>query len=305
MKLTKLFMAVAGVTLSISALAMSEVKQYTPESTKLLSELQQQIRATLLAVSDNERSAGESMHDFHYSFSIPAQELTHLGLVLDLDNGNNGYEVLSVTPGSAADDLGIKSKDRVLEINGVKVASSTTESTVQLLNNLKPGDTLKLTVKSKEGKQELTSKLTGQYIPEMRLELGSDDSFVSMGAGGMGSANKTNKGCGIVSISTGPPKARDIYRASIQKVDKDHLKRDRSSYKLPVGKHTILLHEYIDMKNLTVRVRSRAKPLEIEVKSNTTYHLGAKFDRDNALKMHDGAYWYPVVWKTSQQKCSY
>ena len=109
--------------------------------------------------------------------------------------------------------------------------------------------------------------------------------------------------CGVVSVHVNPPKAKDIFPASIQKIDKDHLKRDRNSFKLSVGKHTILLQEYIDIKNFTIRVRSRAKPLEINVEKNTIYHIGAKYNRDKGFKIHKGGYWSPVVWKTSNKEC--
>ena len=304
MTLAKLFVLVISLTLSLSVLAITETKQYTSESTILLNQLQNHIRVTLLAVSDNEKKVGNNMHDFHYLLAVPAQELVHLGLVFDSDNVNNGYDVLSVTPGSTADKLGIKSKDIILKINDIIINNSTTESAIHLLKNLKIGNTLKLTVKSETGERELTSTLTGQYVPEIRLELGPVSELVSMKSGGLANINEASKSCGVVSVLLNPPEARDIFPASIHKIDDDHLKRNRSSFKLPVGKHTIYIQEYIDVKNITIRRRSRAKPIEIEVKENTTYRIGAQFHRDKALKIHKGGYWSPMVWNTFNQECS-
>lgn len=307
MKLTNFFVALASLTLSLSVLAVSESKQYTSESTNLLSQLQEQIRVTLLAVSNNERRAGKSMHDFHYLFSVPAQEITYLGLILELDNANDGYEVLSVTPGSAADKLAIKSKDHILKINDITINNSTTESAVRFLNDLKPGDILNLTVKSKEGQRKLTTELIGQYVPKINLELGSDNSLVSMETGGLDSVNKSSEVCGKVSIYPVTPEARDIYPATIHKINDDHLKRNRNSFKLSVGKHIIFLHEHIGVKNLynKGRISRKAKSIEIDVKEHTTYHIGAKFNQNKKFKTHNGEYWTPTVWKKSNQKCNF
>ena len=302
MKLVKFIVAILSFTSSISVLAYSESQQYTPESIKLLNQLQGQIKATLLAVSDNERKAGNNMNNFHYSLSVPAEEQSYLGLVLDLNNVDNSYEVLSITPGSIADKLGIKSKDRILKINDIQINDSTRAATVRLLNNLKPNDILNLTVNSNNVERELSTKLVGHFIPEIWLELGANNDLKLMES--MRASNIQNASCGTVSVYIDPPKAKDIYPATRQKVDDDHLKRNRSTYRLPVGKHTILLHEYIDIKNLTIRVRSRAKPIEIDVKENTTYHIGAKYNRDKGLKIHKGGYWTPVVWKISEKECS-
>jgi C-terminal processing protease CtpA/Prc len=207
MKLIKFFVAVVSVILSLSVQANSETKQYTSESTKLLSQLQEQIRVTLLAVSNSERIAGKSMNDFHYTFSLPAQEITYLGLILELDNADNGYEVLSVTPGSAADKLDIKSGDRILKINDLIINNSTAESSLGLLNDLKPDRVLNLTVKSKKVERTLTTKLMGQFIPEISLKIGSDNKLLAMETNGLDN-NISSGACGKVSIFSIPLKQK-------------------------------------------------------------------------------------------------
>jgi len=308
MKLIKFFVAVVSVILSISVQANSETKQYTTESTKLLSQLQEQIRVTLLAVSNNERIAGKNMYDFHYLFSLPAQEVTYLGLILELDNADNGYEVLSVTPGSTADKLAIKSREHILKINDLTINNSTAESSLRLLNDLKPGEVLNLTVKSKKGERELTTKLTGQFIPKISLEIGSDNKMAAMETASLNSNNTASGVCGKVSAFFNPPEAKEIYPASFYKIDDGHLNKNRNSFKLPVGKHTISLHEHIDDKNFSKKGRGRGyrkdKSIEIDVKENTTYYIGAKFIRKNKLKILKDEYWTPIVWKVSNKECS-
>ncbi len=308
MKLIKFFVAVVSVILSISVQANSETKQYTTESTKLLSQLQEQIRVTLLAVSNNERVAGKNMNDFHYLFSLPAQKITYLGLILELDNTDNGYEVLSVTPGSTADKLEIKSRDHILKINDLTINNSTAESSLRLLNDLKPGDVLNLTVKSKKGERKLTTKLIGQFIPKISLEIGSGNNLAAMETASLNSNIMSSGVCGKVSVFFNPPSAKEIYPASFYKIDEGYLNKNKKSFKLAVGKHTISLHEYIDDKNFNRKGRGRGvrkeKSIEIDVKENTTYYIGAKFNRSNKLKRSEDEYWTPIVWKVSNKECS-
>ena len=303
MKLINFFVAVASFTLSISVLATTEFKKYTPASTILLNQLQGQIRSTLLAVSDNETNAGKSMRDFHYSLSLPAQEVTYLGLVLELTNADNGYEVLSVTPGSPAEKLSIKSKDRILKINDINIDNSTSDTAVRLIHDIRPGDILKMTVKSAEGNREITTTLVGQYLPEIKLEFGTNTNFILMETSNLDSNDKSSKACGRVSIFYNTPISRDIYPATINKIDNDHLKKNRNTFRLPVGKHTIFLREHIDNKELHGKNKNKIKPIEIEVMADTKYHLGAKFNRTKKFKTLNGEYWTPVHWKTSNQKC--
>jgi hypothetical protein len=306
MKLTTQFIALVSLTFSLSVLATSQSTQYTPESTKLLVKLQDQVKATLLAISDNEKRAGKNMQDFHYSHSVPAQQVTYLGLVLELDNAQNGYQVLSVTPGSAADKLSIKSKDYILEINDIKISNSTTENAVKLLNDLEPGDNLKLTVKTGENEREVSTKLIGQFIPEIKLELGSNNEMASIPVKNSNNHINSKALCGKVSISQKTPTANNIYRATIKNIDDNHLIRNRNSVKLSIGKHKIYLHENIGIKNFNAKFRStKAKSIEIDVKRNTTYHLGAKFNQDKKFTKRNGAYWTPIVWSTSSQECKF
>lgn len=295
MKIPKLIMAFTGLALiSSSVLAATDNDSYTPESQKLLNSLQDEIRSTLIAVSKYETQAGKDMRNFHYTLALPAHEITYLGMVLNLDNEENGFEVLSVTPGGSADKLAIKSQDRVLEINNIKVNSSNKDATIAALRNLRRGDSLDLVVSSANETRELTTKLEGQYVPPINIEFGLNENSASM-SGSQG-------GCGIVSISTRPPESRDIYPATFHKINKDHLKRNRNNFILPVGKHTIYLHDGIDDQQMRKR-NIKAKPIEIVVKANTVYHLGAKFNRSKKYKTVNGDYWTPVIWKTATREC--
>ena len=121
------------------------------------------------------------------------------------------------------------------------------------------------------------------------------------------SVTQENKqACGRVSIFILPPSTKNLYRATVSKVDDDNSKRDRNSFKLPLGKHTVYIHELINDPDFTRRGKSlrKAKSLEINVEENVTYHLAAKFIRSKRLSTYKGKYWEPVVWKTTEVTCT-
>lgn len=301
MKLYKTLIGILGLFLSSSLYANDH--QYTTESEQLLEQLQGNIKGTLLAVAENEKKAGYDMANFRFSVEFPPQQMTNLGLILDVDRSAEGYKVLSVTPGSTADKLAIKSGDKILAINDVKINKANNEKTISQLNQLVAGEQIKLALNTNGNYKELSTKIAGQYIPGVKLEIGSQ-ALAKMDTK-TAKISSAVKGCGQVTVFFDPPQAREIYPAVFNKIGKNHGIRNWHSFRLPVGKHTIYLHEHIyDTKYLLRRIgRQKAKPIEIDVKANTSYHLGAKFIRANRFKTAKGRHWEPVVWKTSESNC--
>jgi len=299
----KLYQPLIGLlALSLCGSPYAEDHQYTPESEQLLEQLQGNIKGTLLAVAENEKRAGYDMADFRFSVEIPPQQMTNLGLILDVDHSAEGYKVLSVTPGSTADKLAIKSGDQILAINDVKIDDTDDKNAIKQLNQLVAGDQIKLALNNNGNYKEFSTTITGQYIPGVKLEIGSQSAV----EGAMVKQEEDSQACGEVSIFFLPPVTKNLYSASISKIDDNYLKRDYASFRLPVGKHTIYLHERIDDPVFPVRNRgfNRAKTIEIDVKENITYHLGAKFIRKYRLNGSSGRHWNPVVWKTSEKVCN-
>ncbi len=302
MKLYKMIIGMWALFLCGSPYA--ENQQFTPESEQLLNQLRGNIKGTLLAVAENEKRAGHNMVDFHFSMELPPQQMTNLGLILDVDSSANGYKVLSVTPGSTAEKLAIKSGDRILAINDVKINEVNSGDAIHQLNQLVAGQQIKLALQTNGNYKELSTKIAGQYIPGIRLEIGSQSlAGIETETAEPGSSAEA---CGEVTVFFKPPQAREIYPAVFNKIDDKHAVRNWHNYRLPVGKHIIYLHEHInDTKNLLRRIgRQKAKPIEIEIKANTRYHLGAKFIRANRFKTLKGRHWEPVIWKTSKAACS-
>jgi serine protease Do len=74
-----------------------------------------------------------------------------------------GAKVTSVSPKGAASKAGVKEKDIIVELNGKPTPGE--ESLRALLENMRPGDVVKLKVKRGEQEKELKATLTGQ--PEL------------------------------------------------------------------------------------------------------------------------------------------
>ncbi|QBY05396.1 PDZ domain-containing protein [Thalassotalea sp. HSM 43] len=272
------------------------------ESKVLLEQLATDIQATLRLVAEKEKAAGNNVEEFQYVITKPRQEFTNLGLTVDLSNADNGFRVLSVTPGSAAQSLAIKSNDHVLAINGQPVNSANHQQAMSEFLSVKPGQTLALDIVSGNERKTVSTKLSGQYVPEFTLALGPN----VLAAQPAEPAQLVNSNqCGVVSVFFKPPSSKEYHPAIFTKVDGDHRIRDRTSVKLAVGLHEIYVLEAIDINSFNVRSTPNKKPKKIiiDVKANTVYHLGAEFFRDKKYKVSSNEYWQPVIWKQSEKEC--
>lgn len=286
------------IFVSTGLLAAESVKDYSAESQLLLKDLQAHIQGTMLAVAESERKAGNNIKDFYYSNEVPAYLDSNLGLVLDVDNLTTGYKVLSITPGSTAEESNISVGDLILAIDDIGINQSTNTKVLEKLQQLTPGSTLKLKL-SRQGKvSQINMLVKGRYVPAVRLEIGSKIPPTE-------ALDSTIPACGQVSVFFHPPASKDIYPARIHQIDDENYSRIRHSFRLTPGKHIIKLHELISDPSLTRRGRGirRAKAIEINVEADTIYYLGAQFVRSKKYSMVKEKYWEPVIWKSEQKQC--
>ena len=278
-----------------NAAGSEEYSKITEESEQLVTELQQQIKSTVAAIAELEANAGNSVQDLHIQMDLPAKQSPNLGLVLDLDSEDNGYKVLSVTPASLADNLDIVPGDIITRINTVEISRANKRQAFSELENSSPGDSLQLTIIHNGAIRNIDSTVSGQYIPSIKLEIGSQ---LSDKQPTQESALNENA-CGTVSVFFTPPESKRLYSAYVSKINDRSVNRNRESFRLKPGLHTIYLHELIDDPFFTRRYKGlqSAKPIEIDIKVNTTYYLAAKFIKGKAFRQRKGEYWEPVVWK--------
>lgn len=292
-------------SLSISIAGAADL---TPASEQLIDDLKVNIQNTLIAIGENEKRAGKRPEDVYFFLNLPAQQLTNLGIVLDVDNPTTGYSVLAVSPGSEAEALGIAVGSKIVQINDIVISQSSAENALQQLQDLTAGEKVTLVIENNNMTKKIETNLNGQYVPEVRLEVGSyaeaDRSLLSAYSNEI--SEEMENACGRISVFFRPPEARDLFPAFVNKIDDKNVISSRNTFRLPPGKHVIKIHELIIDPFLMGRrhTRQKSKTIEIDVKPNFTYHLAAKFLREYATKtIREEGFWEPVVWKVSQDKC--
>lgn len=298
MKIMKSTMLMTSFLLVVMKAWSVEATKHSEKTEQLLQQMETQIVSTLKAIAANEVKSGRDMTDFKYKFSLPAHESASLGAVVDTNERGDGLTVLSITPGGVADELGIRPFDKIMSINGREIVPTETSDTVAQLFNLRAGDELTLVLASGDTLRTIETRVKGQRIPSIALSIGD----AGIGAMTSLSNSSTDNECGRVSVFFNPPLVKDYFKAYFHKINDDHKKRNREQVKLKPGKHTIYLHELISDK---VKNYRKAKPIEIDVQPNTTYHLAAKFNRAKKYSANKGEYWEPIIWKTSEKQCSF
>ena len=299
----KILSLLIAFSLSISIAGAADL---TPASEQLIDDLKANIQNTLIAIGENEKRAGKRPEDVYFSLNLPAQQLTNLGIVLDVDNSTTGYSVLAVSPGSEAEALDIAVGSKIVQINDIDLGQSSAESVLQHLQNLTAGEKVTLVIENNNMTNKKETILTGQYVPEVRLEVGSyaeaDNNQIS--AYSNERSEEMENACGRVSVFFRPPEARYLYPAYFNKIDDKRVNYSKNTFRLSPGKHVIEINELIisSFKMIPGRKTTReySKTIEIDVKPNFTYHLAAKFLREDSTKE---SFWEPVIWKETQGKC--
>ena len=275
--------------------------ELTEESKELLEELKEQLQSTLLAVSELEKKEGNQPDSIYFAIDIPAQHLTNLGLVIDVESSDDGFSVMSVTPGSEAEKMGIIPGEKITKINHVVVNKSTSEQAINELNKVQVGKQISFKVKGENGEREVETEITGVFLPSIKLEIGGEsEKMVS----GLEPTSDSESSCGEISVFFSPPATRKLYPAYINGIDGKGVNRMKKTFRLKPGKYQVKVHELINSTLLTRRSRAlqRAKTLEIEVKANVRYDLAAKFISEKKFSLRD-EFWEPVIWREKEQQC--
>ncbi|MBK8068164.1 MAG: hypothetical protein IPK27_11225 [Rhodanobacteraceae bacterium] len=118
-------------------------------------------------------------------------------------------------------------------------------------------------------------------------------------------------GCGYVSTSTKPPVSKEIYPAAIRQIDGKDVDGSKR-IKLTLGVHKIAVQERIaDERRGNTKLRKLGnkqtelvlKVLEVDVKADGNYLIGAQLYEDRIDPAKPNDYWEPVVWRTTLDSC--
>ncbi|RUO55422.1 PDZ domain-containing protein [Pseudidiomarina homiensis] len=224
------------------------------------------------------------------SMEEPARSYFDWGAVIH-PNG----EIMSVRDGSVAATMGVRTGDRLLQIDQQKFSAQALGDIIAYLEGLEHGSELLVVVARDEQTKTLAGKVAATVIPGWRLEVDVANEQVDIA---------DSNACGRISVFATPPQTRDLYPAYFSQIDGENAPPRRSIVKLSPGKHVIELHELIsDQWVRRKKGIQQAKAIEIDIKADTTYYLAAKFVREKRLSTFKEEYWQPVVWREIEQAC--
>lgn len=275
--------------------------------------VEQRVRAELRAVMTELIESGAfgaaGATDIHLDIDAPAQQVSNLGVLVDGSRRDrDGVHVLAITPGGAAEKMGVRSGDVLVAVNGRSLAESDSASallrgTVEAIPN---GGALAFDVRRESGLVSMSGPLSSVRLPAMRLTIGDGDQVAT--AGGSGATG----GCGRISDFDVAPRQQGLHAAKIISIDGVAPGPQGShSFRVAAGRHTVKLSELIDSRYLPFNDRlrnsgpsaSHYKTIEIDVAPDTTSLVAAHLEDDKRADWKDGAYWSAVAWKQISESC--
>lgn len=297
---------IAGCVLAASLGSLPRLAPAAEADAVLEQRLHQELQGVLLRLVDSGEASPEQLAALTVT-AAPSRR-AEFGAIVDLGaDPAPGVPVLAVTPGGNAAQLGLRAGDRILAIDGESLASATGATAAAALQARLTGDAqrIRLSVARGGGTRELEGTLRSHPLPGYRLELGSLLAASTVAA-------SDSRDCGRVSIFDSAPRARHIYPAAIIAID-GRLPGPPSgpAWRVPAGRHVLTVAERIDPEqfgDLQRFQRDRRsdggyKELEIEVRPDTTYRVGARFILERRASIRDNGYWEPVVWAEASEPC--
>ncbi|ACV26514.1 PDZ domain-containing protein [Kangiella koreensis] len=258
------------------------------EAQILAENLKREISSTLAEINRLEKKENTDSSSLSFVLSQPAYSFINFGVVIDPE----ASAVLSVSPRSNAEALGLKSGDVIerLSVDG-EIITNISDGL-----KLKPGSTIEAQVQRGSGVVTLNTVAQSYMTPAWSLQVSANDSVQN---------ESELTGCGYLSVFFTPPGTKYQYPAKVFEIDGESGFHFRDTIKLPAGLHTLKVHEYIPDNRMSRRKPGieRAKTLQLTVEPNKTYHIAAQFEPQKRLTIVDETYWEPVVWKVSESKC--
>ena len=234
-----------------------------------------------------------------------------LGLLVDSANvqaAREGLRVLGATPGSVADQLGLRPGDVLVDVNGTSLANLGADADGRALAaatfnsslaDLAPATPLRLRV------------LRDGMLLAMNAPLHAGATLVAASATDATADSPSGGGCGRISTFDVAPRSEHLYRAKILLLDGTTPGPSGTpSFRVSAGTHKLLVAEDIPTREMGVgdfaTLRSRrdtSKELSVTIKPNTTALLAARLNTEKAADFAHGAYWDPVIWREIPENC--
>ncbi|MGA8278401.1 MAG: PDZ domain-containing protein [Rhodanobacteraceae bacterium] len=295
--------------------------------------LQEDLRVVMLDLIQSGAFGDVAPEQIAIDLNEPAQRVSNLGVLVDSANAHSardGLKVLAITPGGAAERMGLRAGDTLLAVNGRSLVdrgsdgSGRAEAASVLrgaVDQQRPGDALHLRIRRGGNVQPISGELATVYLPAMHLTVGDGVDVASAAPGATGmtakySASQSSKGdpasaigCGRISVFDVAPRQRHLHAATLIAIDGQLPgPSGTKSFRIAAGSHTLKVAERIESRYLSFndRLRNAAsnyKTLTVDVEPNTTYFLAARLNVDKRTDWKNGEYWDPVIWQQSQESC--
>ncbi|HMM56528.1 MAG TPA: PDZ domain-containing protein [Rudaea sp.] len=237
-----------------------------------------------------------------------------LGMLVDSTDAqaaHDGLRVLGATPGSVADQIGLRPGDVLVDVNGVALANLGADANGRAL----AAATLNATIAGLPASTPLRLRvLRGGATLTLNAPVLADaasSSTTIASSSNTASDPPGAGGCGRISTFDVAPRSQHLYRARILLLDGSTPgPTGTPSFRVTAGTHKLLVAEDIPTREMGVgpiaSLRSRrdtSKTLTVTVKANTTALLAARLNTEKAADFADGGYWDPVVWREIPENC--
>ncbi|KAF1712978.1 PDZ domain-containing protein [Pseudoxanthomonas sacheonensis] len=257
------------------------------------------LSAWLSATSANAGQAAEPIATVVLQASAAAAQTRYeLGAVVDVRQASaNGVTILAITPGGAADRLGLRAGDKLRAVNGRRL-DGTPKPSSALESALQEGNGALRVEAVRNGKTLALSGRADAANPALR---------------------KGAQACGYASTRAGVvPRSKGIFEAEITQIDgRSTPLQPTNRHRVDTGKHVLVVREFIDPTYLNsaqlqqiAKMKKFAlarayKSLVIDVEPGIGYRIGARLLKDklDTQSIRDNAYWEPVVWEKVPEAC--
>ncbi|MGA9421611.1 MAG: PDZ domain-containing protein, partial [Rhodanobacteraceae bacterium] len=296
--------------------------------------LQEDLRVVMLDLIQSGAFGDIAPDQIAIDLNEPAQRVSNLGVLVDSANAHgarDGLHVLAITPGGAAEHMGLRAGDTLLAVNGQSLVdrgsdgSGRAEAASVLrgaVDQQRPDAVLHMRIRRGGNVQPISGALATVYLPAMHLTVGegvdvasaAPDATTGMTASYSASQSPTRdaasaSGCGRISVFDVAPRQRHLHAATLIAIDGGLPgPGGTKSFRVAAGSHTLKVAERIESRYLSFsdRLRNAApnyKTLTVDVEPDTTYFLAARLNADKRTEWKDGEYWDPVIWQQSQESC--
>ena len=283
--------------------------------------VEQRVRAELQSVVSGLIESGAlgatQARDLHLEVDSPARQVTNLGLLVDGDGARgerDGVHVLGVTPGGAAEKIGVRSGDVLVAVGGQPLAGVDGAAAVlrRHVDAVPDQGAIVFDVRRDGRVEKLRGTLSSTYVPAMHLTIGNAIAATALAGTGDGAPAAATAGCGRIGDFDVAPRQQSLHAAKIISIDGVTPGPQGShSFRVAAGRHVVKVSEQIEAKYLPFNDRlrnagmtqSRYKTIEVDVAPDTTSLIAARLIEDQRTQWKDGAYWEPVAWKQIGESC--